>query len=161
MYPLKLFKSELSELSLICFNWRHVHCIALQAAAKSSLSEWSIKDRILVMLKTTKKHIWSNVSELSIWLHKPISSVLRSFVMMSSNDLMMIGYLSCVLLQAAPWENQCVTVALITLSVLTSYAVWISFEIYLFLVLKWRAFHRPNNKELIVSSQGNSSRTCF
>ena len=114
------------------------------------------------MLKTSsKKHIWSNVSELSIWLRNPISSALGSFVMMSSNDSMMIGYLSRVLLQAAPWESQRVTVALITLSLLTPYAVWISFKIYLFLVLKWNAFNRPNNKESIVSSQGNSSCMCL
>ena len=59
------------------------------------------------MLKTTSKK------------HNPISSALGSFVMMSFNDLMMIGYLSCVLLPAAPWESQHVTVALMTLSVLT------------------------------------------
>ena len=162
MYPLKLFKSELWKLSLICFKWRHLNCIALRTAAKSFLSDWSTKDRILVMLKTSsKKHIWSNVFELSIWLHNPIRTALGSFVMMSSNDSMMIGYLSCVLLQATPWESQHVTVALTTLSVLTPYAVWISFEIYLFLVLKWNAFHRPNNKESFVLSQGNSSRMCL
>ena len=116
----------------------------------------------MVMLKTSsKKHIWNNVSELSIWSCNPASSALGSFVMMSSNNSMMIGYLSRVLLQAAPWESQRVTVVLITWSVLSLYAVWISFKIYLFLVLKWNAFHRPNSKESIVSSQGNLSRMCL
>ena len=113
------------------------------------------------MLKTSKKHIWSNVSEVSIWLRNPISSTLGSFVIMSPIDSKMILYLSCVLLQAAPWESQLVTVALIKLSVLTPYTVWISFKMYLFLVLKWNAFRRPNNKESIISNQVNSSRICL
>ena len=140
MYTLKLFRSELWELSVICFNWRHVNCIPC-------------KQQQNLFYQT-------EVLRIEYWLCSK-SSAMESFVMMSSSDSMVIGYLSCVLLQAAPWESQHITVALITLSVLTPYTIWISFKIYLFLVLKWNAFHRPNNKESIVSCQGNSSRMCL
>ena len=159
----QLFKRELSGLSLICFNWRHVNCIALRTAAKSFLSDWCIKDRILVMLKlSSKKHIWSNVSELSIWSRNPISSAFGIFcydvIQWFDNDRISF---SCSFTSCTMRKPTCNIVALITLSVLSPYVVWVSFKIYLFLVLKWNAFQRPNNKESIVSSQGNSSRMCL
>ena len=76
----------------------------------------------------------------AFWSRNPISSALGSLVMMSSNDATMIAYLLVFFYKNAPWENQHVTIALIALTALIPYAVWILFKIYLILVTKMACF---------------------
>ena len=163
-YSSKLFKVSLQLFKLlnkgqflsfrILINWFTVDWVALRIAANSLWSYCKKSDKISVMVTTSsKKRICCKVSTCISRLLTPINSALGSLKIISSkerfynnNIALSTSLTSCSMRQ--PWCN--------------GSRKQLEFHLkYLFLLLKWKAFHSPSSNVSIVSNHGKTLRKCL